>query len=104
MVNKGVTKKSQGELTYAQNLCNRLTGLSRMQCCRYMIRHSETKQGYDIGLENCEDPTDYTVLLANMPSYALPSIVALIFKFAIVEGFFIKDEKEKITNANSEIR
>lgn len=103
MVKKGVTKKSQGELAYSQSLCNRLTELSRMQCYRYMVRHSETKQGYDIGMENKEDPMDYTVLLANVPSYALPGIVEFVFKFAIVEGFFIKNDKEAIVNANTEV-
>lgn len=102
MVNKGVTKKSQGEIAYAQKLCDQLTSLSRMESYSYTIRHSETKQGYDIGLLNKEDPYDYTVLLSNMPSYALPGVVAYLFKFAIVEGFFVKNKKEDIVNANSE--
>lgn len=104
MVNRGVSKKSQAELVFSQKLCDKLSSLSRMQSYNYAVRHSETKQGYDIGLENKEDPMDYTVIIENMPSYALPGIVSLIFKFAIIEGFFIKDEKENIVNANTENR
>lgn len=103
MVNRGVSKKSQAELAFSQKLCDKLSSLSRLQSYIYTVRHSETKQGYDIGLEHKEDSTDYTVILENVPSYALPGIVSVIFKFAILEGFFIKDEKENITNANTEV-
>lgn len=101
MVNKGITKKAKKEVSYSNYLCEGLTKLTRMQGYRYIIKPSYAGVSYDVRLESEEDPSEYIVLLANIPAYVLPKITLFLFKFAVIEGFFINDRKEANSDANS---
>ena len=91
MVNKGTSKKTQGDLGRAKEFCTYLTSLSRWSDYLYDIQSCSCHPGYDFILRHKSDPDDIRILLYNVPAYVLPNVVGLILKFGILEGFFIKE-------------